>query len=103
MKKNTVIISIEEYNKLRDFKKEVEESSRLSKFAVIEEKLGSSSFLTIRKYYYTESEIVTEIEELNKKLEEHNKELEEHNKELEILVNDLKKMSYLKFCKWRKK
>ena len=37
MEKNTVLLALEEYNALRDFKKEVELSREQLKFAVIKE------------------------------------------------------------------
>ncbi len=40
MEKDTVLLSVEKYNELRDFQKEVEVSWKESKFAVIEERWG---------------------------------------------------------------
>ncbi len=42
MGKDTVLLSIEKYNELRDFKKEVEKNRNELKFAVIEETWNSS-------------------------------------------------------------
>ena len=103
MEKSIVLLDVEKYNELRDFKKEVEESRKESKFAVIEERWGG--FLTngYTRKYYTENEAVLDFENRNKQLEAKNKELEAKNKELEakIGINDLKKMSYWEFRKWR--
>ena len=94
MEKDTVLLAVEKYNELRDFKKEVEESLKESKFAVIEG--GSSLFsngYSIK--YYTENEAVLDFETRNK-------ELEAKNKELKAKINELKKMSYWEvFRKWR--
>ena len=123
MEKDTVLLAVEKYNELRDFKKEVEKSLKESKFAVIEERWSSFGFDGgYTRKYYTESEIVLDFEKRNKELETKNKELETKNKELEtknkeletkierfgikepkeITLNDIKKMSYWEFRKWRK-
>ena len=115
MEKDTVLLAVEKYNELRDFKKEVEESLKESKFAVIEEKWGGFVGGGYSRKYYTENEAVLDFETRNKELEAKNKELEAKNKELEakiekagikepveISINDLKKMSYWEFRKWRK-
>ena len=115
MEKDTVLLAVEKYNELRDFKKEVEESRKESKFAVIEERWGGRFGGGYTRKYYTENEAVADFENRNKELETANKELETANKELEakiekygikepveISINDLKKMSYWEFRKWRK-
>lgn len=120
MEKDTVLLSVEKYNELRDFKKEAEESLKASKFAVIEERWGNFDYSNgyIRKYY-TEGKIVFDFEKRNKSLEERNKSLCNNNVELrrkienikakigksvtkEISINDVKKMSYWQFLKWKK-
>jgi hypothetical protein len=109
MQKDTVLLGVEKYNELRDFKKEVEESRKESKFAVIEERWGSSIFSGgYTRKYYTENEAVAEFEKRNKELETENKELKTKieksgiKEPVEISINDLKKMSYWEFRKWRK-
>lgn len=109
MEKDTVLLAVENYNELRDFKKEVEESRKESKFAVIEER-WSSMFGSGRytRKYYTENEAVLDFETRNKELEAKNKELEAKiekygiKEPVEISINDLKEMSYWEFRKWRK-
>ena len=115
MEKDTVLLAVEKYNELRDFKKEVEESRKESKFAVIEERWGGMFGSGYTLKYYTENEAVLDFEKRNKELEAKNREFEAKNKELEakiekfgikepkeISINDLKKMSYWEFRKWRK-
>lgn len=115
MEKDTVLLDVEKYNELRDFKKEVEESLKESRFAVIEDRLDAIGFNYHTRKYYTESEAILDFETRNKELEAKNTELEAKNKELEakikkagikepveISINDLKKMSYWEFRKWRK-
>lgn len=108
MEKDTVLLAVEEYNELRDFKKEVEESRKESKFAVIEERWGGFIGGGYSRKYYTENEAVLDFETRNKELEAKNKELEAKiekagiKEPVEISINDLKKMSYWEFRKWRK-
>ena len=103
METDTVLLAVEKYNELRDFKKEVEESRKESKFAVIEERWGGFIGGGYSRKYYTENEAVLDFETRNKELEAKNKELEAKIKEpVEISINDLKKMSYWEFRKWRK-
>jgi hypothetical protein len=108
MEKDTVLLAVEKYNELRDFKKEVEESLKESKFAVIEERWGGFVGGGYSRKYYTENEAVLDFETRNKELEAKNKELEAKiekagiKEPVEISINDLKKMSYWEFRKWRK-
>lgn len=110
MEKDTVLLTIEEYNELRDFKKEIEEKWEKSKFVVIEERWDSAwRDAVYSRKYYIESEIVSDFEKRNKKLEAKNEELKIKNKELEVkikkfntLINDIKEMSYWEFYKWHK-
>lgn len=100
MKKDTVLLSLEAYNELRDFKKEVEESRKESKFAVIEERRDGILCGGYTRKYYTENEAVLDFESKNKELES---KIEKAGikEPVEISINDLKKMSYWKFRKWR--
>jgi hypothetical protein len=108
MEKDTVLLAVEKYNELRDFKKEVEESRKESKFAVIEERWGGFIGGGNTLKYYTENEAVADFEKRNKELETENKELKAKieksgiKEPVEISINDLKKMSYWEFRKWRK-
>jgi MinD-like ATPase involved in chromosome partitioning or flagellar assembly len=108
MEKDTVLLDIEKYNELRDFKKEVEESLKESRFAVIEDQRDVLGFIYHTRKYYTESEAILDFETRNKELEAKIEELEAKIKKagikepVEISINDLKKMSYWEFRKWRK-
>jgi len=112
METNTVLLKVEDYNELRDLKKNIKEGKILS----VSESWGSfgefrsSSSVT----YYTENEIIETISKENESLKERNSELETKIDELEktieksvftepkeITINDLKKMSYWEFRKWR--
>ncbi len=95
MKKDTVLLALENYNELRDYKKEVEKSREESKFAVIEERWTDMFTSGYTCKYYTDNEAVLDFEKRNK-------ELTDENKELKAKINDLKKMPYWEFRKWRK-
>lgn len=101
MEKDTVIITVEKYNELRDFQKEVK-SGKIFSFS----RYFFSSIET--NYFFTESQMVEKFETRIKELEIINKELQTKieifwEKEQKIsLNNSLKKMSYWQFRKWRK-
>ena len=112
MEKDIVVLSVSEYNKLRDFKNNVEQSYRESKFTVIETRIGCFSNEYKRIHYLTESEAIADIEQRykelysknkelyskNEELDSKNKELDSKNKELE----NIKNMSIFQFFKLRK-
>ena len=106
MQENTVLLSVKEYNELRDFKKEVEENLTKSKFAVITNHYGFglySNSLTTK--YYTQDEVILDFENKNKKLKKEICELKsklEIKESVEETIDDLKNMSYWEFRKWRK-
>jgi len=109
MEKDTVLLSVEKYNELRDFKKETEEARAEGKSYVISETLGGYiGNYEYSKKYFTDSEIVEDFDKRNKELEAKIKELEAKiekakiKEHVEISINDLKKMSYWEFRKWRK-
>lgn len=87
METNTVLLSVEQYNELRDLQKEVKNGKVFS---------FSRSWGHGREtnYFFTEDEVV-------EKFETKIKELEAKNNKLEVKINDLKKMSYWDFRKWR--
>lgn len=99
MEQNTVVITLKEYDKLRDFKKEVEESRKESKFAVIIERWGGFVPAGKIRVYYTESEIVADFEKRNNELEAKIRVMANYEKEL---ASKLKKMSFWELLKWRK-
>jgi hypothetical protein len=90
MEKDTVLLDVEKYNELRDFKQKIEEGKTL----VIA--LGWNYY---RQEFITTEKAVEEIAAANKLLK---KEIEELRKPKEIILNDIKKMSYWEFRKWRK-
>lgn len=104
LEKNTVILSLEEYNHLRDKKRE---------FKIIEDDLILikiyKPYGDIKKIYCTKDEGFKEISELTKELNDRNNELRGNNEKLFNETFDLKqqfekinKMSFLQFRKWKK-
>jgi hypothetical protein len=90
MEKDTVLLAIEKYNELRDFKQKIEEGKTL---VIIS---GCNYY---RKDFITTEKALEEIAAANKLLQKENEEL---RKPKEIKLNDIKKMSYWEFRKWRK-
>lgn len=86
MAKNTVILSIEEYNRLRDFETEIKSGKILTLF---------SGFYSSSSQFFTDSEIV-------KLVSEENNDLRREIDELLIQRKKVKKMSIWQFLKWRK-
>lgn len=93
MKKDTVLLAVEKYNELRDFKKEVEEGKTI---------VIVSGWNYYNKKFITTEKAVEQIAEANKLLQKENENLRNTNKPKEITLNDIKKMSYWEFRKWRK-
>jgi len=109
MQQNTVLLSVKEYNELRDFKKEVEENLAKLKFAVITNQYGFGLYSeNVTTKYYTQDEVILDFENKNKELEEEICELKSKieksgmKEPVEITIDDLKNMSYWEFRKWRK-
>jgi hypothetical protein len=90
MEKDTVLLDVEKYNELRDFKQKIEEGKTI---VII------SGWNYYRKDFITTEKALEEIAEANKLLQKENEEL---RKPKEITLNDIKKMSYWEFRKWRK-
>ena len=92
MKKNTVLLAVKKYNELRDFKQKIEESKTL---------VIVSGYNFLEKEFISTEEAVEKIAEANKILQKENKDLRSDNLR-GITINDIKKMSYWEFRKWRK-
>jgi hypothetical protein len=96
MEKDVVIISIDEYNRLKDFEREIKQG----KFFVLTESWWTSFTNGNREKYFTESEIVADFDRTNKELKAYIKKLKNDIEELESKIVKLKKMSYWKLLKW---
>ena len=103
MEKDTVLLDVEKYNVLRDFKEHIEKGNTLE--------VNNSLFNSRRRFITTDEAVkivVKERELIVAELEKENTDLRLQIKTLEsplpkeISINDLKKMSYWEFRKWRK-
>ena len=111
MEKNTVLLSLERYNELRDFETNIKKNNTL----ILESWRGYD----LRKFVSTDSLLKAAVEEANKFHKEFEKlemelkltkqELEKARKLIpktedkkEITIEDIKKMSYWEFKKWKK-
>jgi hypothetical protein len=93
MEKDTVLLAVEKYNELRDFKQKIEEGKTL---------VIVSGWNYYQKDFITTEKALEEIAAANKLLQKENEDLRNANKPKEITLNDIKKMSYWEFRKWRK-
>lgn len=111
MEKNTVLLSLERYNELRDFETNIAKNNTLI--------LESWKGYDLRKFVSTDSLLKAAVEESNKFHKEFEKlemELKLTKQELEkacklipkiedkkeITIEDIKKMSYWEFKRWKK-
>lgn len=104
MKKNTVILDLEIYNRLYDFEKNMK---RKNTVAFYRKNYDRYEYLTTEQAVYNISIINDRLIEERDKLESQIKVLEaEKNKKEEpelIAINDIKNMSVREFKKWKKK
>jgi hypothetical protein len=90
MQKDTVLLGVEEYNSLRDFKQKIEEGKTM---------VINSEWSYGYKHFITTEKAVIEIAESNKILQKENEKLRNLK---DTILNDIKKMSYWEWRKWRK-
>lgn len=114
MEKDTVLLSVEKYNELRDFKKETEEARAEGKSYVISESWGGYLMNSgYSKTYFTDSEIVEdfdkrnkaledEINELKSQLEKKDEECKKKHEPKEITIEDVRNMSWREFRNWKR-
>lgn len=107
MEKNTVVLSLQDYNQLREFKEEMEKGNtyKLPQPYVY----GGGNYYMGQTYpattYITTDDAVTDLLVKNKQLSEINEELAIKNRELynnKIDVKALKTMTIREFLRWRK-
>lgn len=87
MKKDIVLLSVDIYNELRDFKQKIEED-----YSYIVTSGGWN-----KKIYVTTDKAVQDIAEINKQLQKENQDLKNRPN-----INEIKNMSYLEWRKWKK-
>ena len=107
METNTVVLSLQDYNQLREFKEKMEEGNtyKLPQPYVY----GGGHYYIGQTYpattYITTDEAVTDLLVKNKQLSEINEGLERENRELynnKVDVKALKTMTIREFLRWRK-
>lgn len=102
MEPGTVVITVKEYDKLREFKKEIEKG----KFLVLSEYGLSSS---IHTKFFTESEAIERFIKKREELQEEINRLEgivyKRKRELDVLketIKEIKGFNWWQFRKWKK-
>jgi len=98
MEKNTILLDLNEYNELRDFKREIEDGNTYR---------VSSTFTRVSAFVSTDDaieEMGNIIKITEEKLEAKEKEINElkSSKEKQLTVDEIKNMSWRKFKKWKK-
>jgi ribosomal protein L9 len=102
MDKNTVVLDLEEYNKLRDFKEGIEKGNSFTVY-------WGSGYAGYKYKVVTTDEVVKQIMEANNNINKEKNNLIQqlyncqHPESKVFTVEDIKKMSIWKFLKWRKK
>ena len=91
MQKNTVMLDVEKYNELRDFKQKIEEGYTFMVYP------GFSY-----PYVVTTDRALEEILSINKQLQNQIEDLKIGNFKKELSVSEIKRMSIWQFLKWRK-
>lgn len=104
MEKNTVLVSLDEYLELKNFKEEAIKARNESKFVAVysTEIIPYGLSFSTRSYvkYYTESDIFSQIEKYNKELSDKNIELLETKNELAFEMAEIKRMNIWNLIKW---
>lgn len=95
METNTVILSVQDYNELRDFKNKIENDYSYNTWR-------STCSFSLHEQWVTNSQAIKELSETNNELMKIINELRSPTKK-EPSINEIKKMSVWQFLKWRKK
>ena len=91
MEKNTVVLSVDEYNELRDLRTKLEEGEKIC-----------ISYGYYSHYFKTTDEKLIEIAKINKEVTDRYNLLKDELKEKNNLIKSISKMSIQEFRKWRK-
>lgn len=91
MEKNIVVLSIGEYNELRDLRTKLEEGEKIC-----------ISYGYYSHYFKTTDEKLIEIAKINKEVIDRNNLLKDELKEKDDLIKIISEMSIQEFRKWRK-
>ena len=105
METNTVVLSLADYNELREFKEKMESSGNVYRLAQPYQSYWGNYSAPPPLTYITVDEALIEVLERNKTIAEINDKLANENVQLKSRRNDnsdAKKMSIWEFIKWRK-
>ena len=108
MEKDTVILSLKDYNELKEFKEKT-----LEGYIIRYSNESFKGWSTTTAIYYPKCKVFEDLLKENKDLEEKNlalhQNIKSHYKEEDTLrklhkdiIKDIKKMSYWEFRKWKK-
>lgn len=100
MQKDTVLLDVEKYNELRDFKQKIEGGKTI--VIVSGWKYYDKKFITTEKAIELIADANKLLQKENELLQKENKELRNANNPKEKSLSEVKKMSYWEFRKWRK-
>lgn len=114
MEANTVVLALDKYNELREFKEKILAGNvyvigKQRNYGVVGDYGGFGGYNNSDStYYYTTEEAIAELVNLNITLASENDELRTrlHNinvSQMGINIHDVKKMSIWQFIKWRKR
>lgn len=93
MENDKVVLDLEKYNELRDFKRNIEEGK------IVE---INSGFYSYSIKYLNSNEAFNSIEHFNNMLKEKIDELNKENRAKEELIKSIQQMSVWEFIEWRK-
>ena len=101
MKKNTIILDVNEYNDLRDFKNKIENGNFLVSVKIFR---NGSYINTYKARIYTKDTTIKMLTDANKTLQNEILKLAEQlsPSPKETNLEDIKKTSYWEFRKWKK-
>ena len=105
METNTVVLSLDVYNELREFKEKMESSGNVYRLAQPYQSYWGNYAAPPPLTYITVDEALIEVLERNKTIAEINNKLANENIQLKSRHNDnsdAKNMSIWEFIKWRK-
>lgn len=106
MEKDTIILSVDKYNELRDFKLEIEKGNILNNYSCsygYSFTCGKNPDDSI-KLMLKENENLTEQNEILKNtIADLTNKLIGTSKPKELAIEDIKKMTYFQFIKWKNK
>lgn len=94
MEKNTVILSVKDYNEMRDFQDAIKQNNAVGVFWGWDDEFESC--------IYSKDEALLKVSEANLRLKDKIKQLE-NPEGIQLSIEEIKKLSWLEFRKWKKR